>query len=145
MNRSDIELIFQQQKNKQDLFRIIVNIPFINRVQSTELGLGIVVLLLISADGSTLDHIALSDTELARSAVDMSLKDFHEIRIPIDYEDNILIKVVKTSKFLQTDNWKHMFTSVFSNEEARLHQAGAGIGCSVIYPIVVSDTEKVFG
>ena len=127
------------------LHSAIVNTPFSDKLRATELGLGIVVLLLCNKDDGTLDRIALSDTERADQAVEISAKPFHEIRIPSDYQKNILIKSIDAKEPRFTQDWAHMFTPVLTDEEARFNQAGAGIACSAIYPLVPFGATDAIG
>lgn len=134
-----------QHSTPESLFKIIVNTPFNDRLHATELGLGIVVLLLKNEKNKTLDRIALSDTERAHEAQKISTKPFNEIRIPLDYKDNLLIKVIDSHAPLFTDDWAGMFVPELTPEEARFNQAGASIACSAMYPLVPFGTENVCG
>lgn len=131
--------------SRDTLFKTIVNTPFDDRLQATELGLGIVVLLLVNSKDHTLDRVALSDTERAQEAQKISAKPFHEIRIPLDYKENLLIDVVDELKPQFTDDWAGMFVPELSPEEARFNQAGASIACSAIYPLIPFGTEDAIG
>lgn len=126
-------------KDESQFYKLIVNSPFKRKDKVVLLGLGAMVFLLVNKKDGTLDRIALSDTEPAQGAVEYSVKPFHEIRIPLDADENILIKAIKTGKPQQTDDWQHMFVPELTPEEARFNQAGAGIGCSCVYPIKVGD------
>lgn len=132
-------------RTRDTLFKAIVNTPFNDRLQATELGLGIVVLLLTNEDNGTLDRIALSDTERAHEAQKISTKPFHEIRIPLDYKDNLLINVVDSRAPVFTDDWAGMFVPELTAEEARFNQAGASIACSALYPLIPFGTNKACG
>lgn len=134
-----------ESRSRETLLKAIVNTPFNNRLHATELGLGIVVLLLVNPENGTLDRIALSDTERAQEAQKISTKPFHEIRIPLDYKDNLLVNVVDELKPLFTDDWAGMFVPELTPEEARFNQAGASIACSALYPLVPFGTEKACG
>lgn len=134
-----------ESRSHETLFKAIVNTPFNDRLHATELGLGIVVLLLVNESDGTLDRIALSDTERAQEAQNISAKPFHEIRIPLTYKDNLLINVVDEHKPLFTDDWAGMFVPELSPEEARFNQAGASIACSALYPLIPFGTEKACG
>lgn len=125
--------------NDRELFTAIVNTPFDDKKRIVPLGLGIVVLLLNNIKDGMLDRIALSQTEQAAGAVAYSAKPFKEIRIPIDNQENVINKVITTEKWQLTDDWKDMFIPALTPEEARFNQAGAGIGCSVIYPLASRD------
>lgn len=126
-------------------YQSIVDEPFLDRLQSTTLGLGVVVLLLADHDHNALRRIALSNTEMAAGAVKYSVKPFHEIVIPLDHMENILVKAIHTQKPQYTIDWANMFSPVLSADEARLNQAGAGIACSWTYPLVRPGEEKAFG
>lgn len=119
-----------------ELFSKIVDSPFQYRIPSALLGLGIVVLLLVNKNDGMLDRVALSDTEQAQGAVNASAKPFHDIRIPLSYEENALIKAIKTEEPQKVIDWRYMFEPAMTAQEARFNQAGAGIACSVIYPLI---------
>lgn len=127
------------------LHSAVVNVPFSDKLRATELGLGIVVLLLVNDNNDTLDRIALSDTEMATGAIEISTKPFHEIRIPLDSEENLLVKAVRTHQYQITEDWADMFIPELSPEEARFNQAGAAIACSVMYPLVSFEDSRSFG
>lgn len=143
MEYIDIKELIAGHQQKDDLYRAIVNAPFKDRVAATNLGLGIVVLLLVNQKTKTLDRIALSDTDLAQGAVKMSPKPFKEITIPLDYADNILVTAIETSAPQQTSDWRYMFAPTLTPQEARFNQAGAGIDCSVVYPLVSGDKPPI--
>jgi hypothetical protein len=119
-----------------ELFTVIVNTPFTYKVKTTFLGLGILVLLLANKNNGTIDRIALSNNELAEGTKYMSVKKFEDIRIPLDYTRNIIAKAIKTGKWQSTTDWRYLFEPELSPEEARLNQAGGGIACSVVYPLI---------
>jgi len=120
----------------RDLFETIVNAPFTDRRRSTLLGLGIVVLLLVNKSTRTIDRVALSDTDLAKGAVRMSVKPFHDIKIPLNYKGNFIAEAIRSERYQQTSDWQYLFAPALSPEEAHLNQAGAGIACSYIYPLI---------
>lgn len=126
--------------NDDELFRAAVNAPFIvNRPETAFLFLGIVVLLLVNKKDGTIDRIALSETELAKNTTDVSYKRFEEIKIPVDYTDNILAKAIKTNAPQDTTDWSVMFAPALTAEQARLNQASGGIAYSAVYPLQARD------
>lgn len=145
MDYEALKAKLSQTTDKTELHEAIVNMPFENKLHTTQLGLGIVVLLLANEANGTLDRIALSNNELASGAIQMSAKPFHEIRIPLDYEKNILIQAIQTRSYQQTNDWQHMFVPELTPQEARFNQAGAGIDCSIIYPLLCEDTSTPLG
>lgn len=131
--------------NRADLYAAIVNAPYTDKVFTTQLGLGICVLLLKNTETNTLDRIALSDTELANGAVRMSAKPFHEIKIPLDAHDNFLIKTIASNTPQLTNDWYYLFTPVLTAQEARFNQYGAGIEFSATYPLYNTQKQEVIG
>jgi hypothetical protein len=123
-------------KTDKDLFETIVNAPFSDRRRSALMGLGIVVLLLVNKTTRTIDRVALSDTDLAKGAVRMSVKPFHDIRIPLNYKGNFIAEAIRSERYQQTSDWQYLFAPELTAEEARLNQAGAGISCSFVYPLI---------
>lgn len=119
----------------ESCYTAIVNTPFADKLTTTQLGLGIVVLLLKNEATNTIDRIALSDTFHAEGAVNMSAKPFKEIKIPSDNPDNIIAKAIRSSRPHHTTDWKDLFTPALSVVDARFNQAGAGIECSYVYPL----------
>ena len=132
----NMQTLLADADNDKDLFEMIVNAPFHNKLHTTTLDLGIVVLLLANKKQGTIDRIALSDTEPARWAVKMTPVEFHKIKIPIDHKANIISKAIKTEQPQITSDWKFLFIPVLSAEAARFNQAGAGIACSYVYPLI---------
>lgn len=126
------------KSDSNTLHQAIVNAPFLDKVMSTQLDLGIVVLLLVNTKKKTIDRIALSETEQADRAVQMTAKPFKSIHIPLTAEQNIIAEAIRTAHFQQTDDWYYLFTPEFTAEQARFNQAGAGIESSVVYPLSTS-------
>jgi hypothetical protein len=136
---SKLDNLLSENSNDSDLFKAIVNAPFNDRHHATLLSLGVVVLLLVNKQTNTIDRIALSDTEPATGAVSMSAKPFHQIKIPVNHKGNLIAQAIATNRYQQTDDWQYLFVPELTPEEARFNQAGAGIGCSVIYPLECRD------
>jgi len=130
-----LEKLLAAADDDEQLFKSIVNAPFYDTLSAGVLGLGIVVLLLVNKAAKTVDRVALSKTEQAEGAVKMSVKPFKEIVIPADYADNIIVKAINTGNPQKTADWQYLFNPALTPEEARLNQAGAGIGCSIVYPL----------
>lgn len=133
---ANLSHILEAARNEDQLFRAIVDAPFHDRASTTKLSLGIVVLLLVNTNEKTIDRVALSDTEHAEGAQDYSVKPFREIKIPVGSKDNIIAEAIDTGRATMTDDWQYMFKPVLTAQEARFNQAGAGIGFSVVYPLV---------
>jgi hypothetical protein len=127
------------QTAEEGLFAAIVNAPFHNPVRATDIDLGIVVFLLVNLATGTIDRIALSDTEQARGAVNMSEKPFHHIKIPVGYHGNIIANTIDTGRPHHTADWQYLFAPDLSPQAARFNQAGAGIECSYVYPLKARD------
>lgn len=123
-------------KSDRQLFKAIVNGPFNDRPKATMLGLGIVVLLLVEPQSRLIERIALSDTELARGTVAISVKPFKSIKIPLLYKGNLIAEAIRSGRYQQTSDWQYLFTPALNPEEARLNQAGGGIACSFVYPLI---------
>lgn len=111
----------------------LVDAPF-TAIETVKIELGVVVLLLVNKRTNTLDRIALSRTAPAAGAVGMSNKPFHEIKIPLDTSENLLIKAIETGKRQIVTDWKFLFIPELSEEEARDNQRGSGILVSVVEP-----------
>lgn len=131
-----LQELLQDCQNDQELFSAIVNAPFYDQKTATVMSLGITVLLLVNNKTGTIDRIALSDTEPAKGAVNMSVKPFKSIKIPIDYPENAIAMAIKTNKPQVVSDWQYLFIPDLTPQEARFNQAGAGIGCSVVYPLI---------
>lgn len=120
---------------RQDVFRMVVDAPFEFKVEAAMLNLGIIVLLLVDKATRMIDRVALSNTELAKGTTDMSVKRFEDIKIPLDYPDNIIAKAIRTQRPQRTTDWRYLFEPALTAREARLNQAGGAIACSVVYPL----------
>lgn len=131
--------------DNMQFYQEIVDAPFQDKLHSTSIALGVVVLLLADYENNALRRIALSNTEMADGAVNFSVKPFHEIVIPLNFESNVLIESLKSKIPQQTEDWAVMFSPELTPEEARFNQAGAGIACSVIYPLLTEASETPLG
>lgn len=140
---SDIDLylaslkdILDGAKNRDDLYKKIVNAPFSDKRRVALLGLGICVLLLADKKTMTINRIALADTEMAQGTLNMSVKRFGDIKIPLDYHGNFIAEAIRSGRYQCTSDWQYLFAPALTPEEARLNQAGGSISCSFIYPLV---------
>lgn len=127
----------------QDKYDVVVNTPFIDAYESTKLDLGIVVLLLVNRKDKTIDRIALSDTEPAQGAVNISTVPFAKIRIPLKHKTNAIAQAVATKERQVVADWKFLFVPAMDEVSARHNQSGAGIGSSLVYPLI--EKNKGFG
>ncbi|HVX58740.1 MAG TPA: hypothetical protein VG964_03330 [Candidatus Saccharimonadales bacterium] len=131
----ELQNILQNAKDAEDLKKKIVNAPFSDRRHAALLGLGISVLLLVNKKTRTIDRVALADTEMAQGTLDMSVKGFSDIKIPVDYHGNFIAEAIRSRRYQCTSDWQYLFAPALTPEESRLNQAGGGISCSFIYPL----------
>ncbi|MDB5171093.1 MAG: hypothetical protein JWO35_787 [Candidatus Saccharibacteria bacterium] len=113
-----------------------MNAPFEAKVETAFLFLGIIVLLVVDKEKGTINRVALSKTELAENTTTVSVKEFKNIKIPVDYQDNIIAKAIKTGEPQETTDWKDLFAPDLSAKEARLNQASGGIAYSAVHPLL---------
>lgn len=121
------------------MYEAIVNAPFDikeGKLEAAYLFLGIMVLLIVDKEAGTIDRVALSKTELAKNTTTVSVKEFKDIKIPVDYDDNIIATAIKTGQHQETTDWKDLFAPELSAEEARVNQASGGIAYSAVYPLI---------
>jgi hypothetical protein len=136
---SDLAALLNVPKTDHKLFEAIVNTPFQDKTTAPMLALGIVVLLLVNKKSKLIHRIALSDTEPAKGAVDISEKEFHKIKIPLEHTKNAIAKAIQSGKEQLVTDWLYLFTPAMDAKASRFNQAGAGIGCSVVYPLTARD------
>lgn len=137
-----LEMLYKKLEScetRNELFGTIVNAPFLNKYQSTCLDLGIIVLLLSNKDTGMIDRVALSDTELAERAVQISAKPFADIKIPLNHVDNHISQAINTKEMRQTENWEHLFIPALTPEQARFNQSSAGIESSTVMPLALQN------
>lgn len=140
--RIDFKTIQQelaQATTDKELFTKIVDAPFSYKVETAFLFLGIIVLLLVNKETGTIDRIALSDTELAKNTMDVSVVPFREIKIMVDHPENIIAQAIQSGEPRDTTDWKYLFMPALTPEEARINQASAGIAYSAVYPLKARD------
>ncbi len=127
----------QNSKTLEELYKNIVNGPFQDKLLSTIIDLGIVVLLLVD-DKKKIKRVALSDTEQAQGAVKVSAKPFHEIQIPLSSKQNIIAQAINQKELRITEDWNDLFTPALSSSSARLNQSAASIETSLVQPLSVT-------
>lgn len=134
-----LEQTLMNARSQSDLLKAIVNAPFSDQLLCVNLDLGIIVLLLVNKSTNTIDRVALSDTDLAKGAVRVSAKPFHEIHIPRFAKNNSIVEALDTGRYKITQDWKTLFAPVLTPEQARQNQQGASIECSLVWPLTVLD------
>jgi hypothetical protein len=122
-------------KGIKELYQRIVDLPFEDRRRATMLSMEHMILVLVNKKTQTIDRIALSDTESARRAVFYSVLPFEAIKIPLSNKENYLGIAIRTHQVMATSDWKDTFTPVLTPDQARMNQAGAGAGCTIVYPL----------
>lgn len=135
MDYEAIKKSIQSAKNQNEQNQLIVNTPFDYKLASALLFLGIIVLLEVDDDGTSIKRIALSNTELANNTTKVSVVPFSEIKIPLNNKQNIISKTIRTQKCHDTIDWKFLFEPALTPEQARLNQASGGIAYSAVYPL----------
>jgi signal transduction histidine kinase len=108
-----------------------------------EYGYRIVVLSLFDETKQVLKRISLSSTPEATKTLQVSAVPFEEIEIPINADNNLLVKSFKEKKPKLTHFWPDLFVPVLTPEQALTNQTNAEIKTSLIYPIIVK--EKSIG
>lgn len=103
------------------------------------LGYRIIVLTLADEEKGILKRISLSQTPEAAKALAASAIPFHEIEIPLDTIDNLLIKTFIEKKPQVTHFWPDLFTPILTSEQALKNQTAAGIKTSMLFPVIVKD------
>ena len=136
---SALKSLLQGHDDDTELFQAIVNAPFKYKLEMAFLFLGIVVLLQVNKKTGMVDRVALSNTDLAKRTTDVSYVKFDEIKVPLNYADNIIAKAINSGESLDTTDWKFLFNPAMTDEQARINQANAGIAYSVVYPLKSRD------
>src|SRR5260370_5456566 len=103
------------------------------------LGYRILVLTLADPKNRVLKRIALSETEEAKQAQNASAIPFEKIEIPLDAEDNFLIKTLRDKKPYITHYWPEIFRPILTDQQALANKTASGIQTSMLYPLLVKD------
>lgn len=101
-----------------------------------ELGYEIVVLCLVDKRSNTLNRVSISKTTKAKEALYKSPIPFKEIKIPLTYNDNKLIKAYSLGKKYIVYKWDEILSPAFSASEALQIQDTLGIKASLVYPVI---------
>lgn len=136
INFDQLEMALDKAKPDSELFHAIVNEPFMFKVETTLMSLGIIVLLLVNKKTKTIDRIALSNTKLADLTKRRSAKRFEEIKIPLGHPENIIAQAIETGTPQGTADWQYLFVPELSAQDARFNQIEGGIGYSAVYPLI---------
>ena len=140
INYDQLRDLLAAPQDRTELYQTIVNAPLINyKVETAFMFLGIMVLLVVNKAEGTIDRIALSDTALAEATKEVSAKRFEDIKVPIDYQKNIIAAAIASGEPQDTTDWRFLFEPALTKEQARLNQANAGIAYSAVYPLKVGD------
>lgn len=104
-----------------------------------QLGYRIIVLTLINEEKGVLQRISLSSTPEAARAQEASAIPFHDIEVPLNAQNNTLIRALTEKRPFVTQYWPDLFRPVLTDEQALKNQQAAGIKTSMVYPVVVRD------
>lgn len=129
----------QDKGGDERLFNVIVNAPFINRLDAASIFLGVVVLLQVNKKDQTIDRIAICNTEIADRTKDRSVKRFEDIRIPLGHPENAIAQVIETGKPQDVLDWKYLFVPEMNARDSRYNQADGGIAFSSVHPLTARD------
>jgi hypothetical protein len=131
-----LRTLIKDVKNKDELYKAVVNSPFTDRRKSTLLGLGLVCLMVVNKTSKTIDCLAHSDVDYAKSAVRLSEIPFDSMKIPYNYHGNFIAEAIRSDRYQQTSDWQYILSPLFSPSEARLKQSENKVGCTFVYPLV---------
>jgi hypothetical protein len=131
----ELKRILEAAKSETQLYESIVNAPFYNKRVTTMMGLGFLSFVLINRTTKTIDRIAISKTDLAQGALDITVKPFRDLKVPIGYKGNAVAEAIRSGRYQQTNDWDYLLKPSLKPEEARLNQAAAGIASSYVYPL----------
>src|SRR4051812_5244626 len=99
---SELNSALERASSKVELFEAIVNSPFANRQVSTSLGLGFLSFVLVNKKTRTINRISISNTDTAQGAIDITIKPFHELIIPLNYKGNCVAEAIRSGRYQQT-------------------------------------------
>jgi hypothetical protein len=133
---SELKEILNASKNDSQLYEAIVNAPFHNKRTTTTLGLGFLSFVLVNKKTRTIDRISISKTDTAQGAIDITVKPFHKLIVPIGYKGNAVAEAIRSGRYQQTNDWDYLLKPTLKPEDARMNQAGAGIASSYVYPLI---------
>ena len=136
-----VQSLLLRAKTKDKLLKLIVDAPFHDKLHTTTLDLGIIVLVLLNPDTQLIERKSYSNTVPAIDAVKASSKKFYDIKIPLKNSENITAKAIRNNKPYKTSDWRYLFTPELGHEAARFKQAEAGMGCSYVYPLIGSSSR----
>jgi signal transduction histidine kinase len=108
-----------------------------------KLGYKIVVLSLVNTANSTLDRVAISQTEEAKRALQLTPVPFKKIIIPLNHSENLLTKVAQTRKYDTSSKMFDVLTPVMTVDESNSLQQNLGITSIIAFPLISQD--KVVG
>jgi len=131
----ELKRILEAAKTDSQLFDAIVNAPFHDKRVTTMLGLGFLSFVLVNRKTRTIDRTSISKTDMAQGAIDITVKPFRDLKVPIGYKGNAVAEAIRSGRYQQTNDWEYLLTPTLKPEEARLNQAGSGTASSYVYPL----------
>jgi hypothetical protein len=138
----ELGLLLDKAKSRSELYELIVNAPFNNPFNSTLLGLGFLAFLQVNQEEGNLDRISISDTYTAQGAINMTNKEFHDMKVPLKHKGNIVLIAIQSGKPQITNDWHLLTDPAVTAEESRINQAAAGISSSLVYPTIKTEPRS---
>jgi len=138
----DLEKLILSTLEYDELIRKIVD-GMLYELGYLKLGYKIVVLSLVNVNNSTLDRVAISQTEEAKRALQLTPVPFKKIIIPLNHSENLLTKVVQTRKYGTSSKMFDVLMPIMTIEESDSLQQNLGIASIIAFPLISQD--KVIG
>jgi GAF domain-containing protein len=138
----DLEKLILSTLEYDELIRKIVD-GMLYELGYLKLGYKIVVLSLVNTANSTLDRVAISQTEEAKRALQLTPVPFKKIIIPLNHSENLLTKVAQTRKYDTSSKMFDVLTPVMTVDESNSLQQNLGITSIIAFPLISQD--KVVG
>ncbi|HSX47549.1 MAG TPA: hypothetical protein VLF63_02125 [Patescibacteria group bacterium] len=124
-------------KNDDQLFQLIVNVPFYqDKIQTSFIFLGIICLYLV--DEKEKNHfkgVAHSKANFGFNHTQYSFTALNNLKFNLNDSQNITAKTIRLGRMGETTDWNELFTPAISTNQARDYQLKSGIEYSAIYPL----------
>src|SRR5437868_15468801 len=112
----DLKKILDATKNDDELFEAIANAPFHDKLRTTMLGLGFISFTMVNKRNRTVDRTSYSKTDTAQGAIDITVKPYKELVVPLDYKGNIVAEAIRSGRYQQTIDWNYLLEPVLTPE-----------------------------
>lgn len=130
-----LRAVFDSTQTPEALYEAVANAPFESAVEMAFIFLGFICFYLVDEDQQQIYLAGVSDNDFYHESVSGYNFDPALFRIQLDDPKNLIARSIRQNGEVRTEDWEDLSRPEAKDGAARINQATAGIGYSIIRPL----------